>query len=348
MAVIQPKFQKTDALTLAECLKFFDPNGAPAQIGEILNETNEILQDVTFKEGNLPTGDEQTVRTGLPTVYWRQLNRGVPSSHSTVASVTETCSEMSATSQIDESVCNLNGNGAAFRKTEERPFIESMGQKLAHTLIYGDTAIGGFSGFATRYSTADRSKADNAKNVIDCGGTGNALTSIYIVGWGDNVYCPYPKGSAVGLRVLDGGLSDAFDDQGNRYKAYVTTYKWSVGLMVRDWRYVVRLANINVDDLMTGKGVGSGDIKAAGTTNILLKIQEALTKIPSGQKSNLAIYCNSDVFAGLNVVSQRVNSNVITFETGANAYGGRTSWASFEGVPLRQVDQITNKEKQVK
>ena len=73
----------TLALTLADWANRLDPDGNIPEIVELLSQTNEILQDAVFMEGNLPTGHRVVVRTGLPTVYWRALNAGVPTSKST-------------------------------------------------------------------------------------------------------------------------------------------------------------------------------------------------------------------------------------------------------------------------
>lgn len=346
----KPSVAPTSMLSQAELLRRLDPQGNAAEIAEALNETNEIIQDIKVKEGNLPNGDEQTIRNGLPTVYWRQLNRGVPASHSTTVSVQETCGQMEARSQIDTKVLDLNGLSAAFRTQESKPFLESMTQQYAHTLFYGDARkkSEGFTGFAPRYSTLDTSKALCAKNVIDCGGTGDSLTSIWIVGWGDNVYCPYPKGSKMGLQTKDLGELLVDDDAGNKYMAYCTIYDWNVGLMVRDWRYVVRLANIDVNELYDGKGIGSGDVTAEGSSNILMKITQGLTKIPRGGKPSLKMYMNSDVHAGLDVVAARCHSSVIKYMDATEEFGSPDVWSTFKGVPMRQVDQIINGENQVK
>ena len=69
--------------TLLDVAKRVDPNGSVADIVEILNETNEILQDMTVLEANDGTGHKTTIRTGLPSSAWRKLNYGVPASKST-------------------------------------------------------------------------------------------------------------------------------------------------------------------------------------------------------------------------------------------------------------------------
>ena len=53
-----------NVLTLSDWAKRLDPMGKVAMIAELLSETNEILQDMQFKEGNLSVGERTTVRTG--------------------------------------------------------------------------------------------------------------------------------------------------------------------------------------------------------------------------------------------------------------------------------------------
>ena len=55
-------------LTLADWAKRVDPDGKTSAIVEMLNETNEILDDMIWAEGNLPTGHRTTIRTDLPSV----------------------------------------------------------------------------------------------------------------------------------------------------------------------------------------------------------------------------------------------------------------------------------------
>ncbi|TXH18504.1 MAG: hypothetical protein E6R03_02025, partial [Hyphomicrobiaceae bacterium] len=80
-----------NALTLADWAKRTDPDGRVPVVAELLSQSNEVLEDAVFAEGNLPTGHRVVIRTGLPTVYWRALNQGIPSSKSTTAQVDEAC-----------------------------------------------------------------------------------------------------------------------------------------------------------------------------------------------------------------------------------------------------------------
>ena len=116
------------ALTLADWAKRLDPDGKVPVVAELLSQTNEILEDAVFMEGNLPTGHRVTVRTGLPSVYWRSLNAGVPTSKSTTAQVDEACGMLEAYSAVDKDLADLNGNSASFRLSEDQAFLEAMNQ----------------------------------------------------------------------------------------------------------------------------------------------------------------------------------------------------------------------------
>ena len=192
--------------TLADIIKKMDPDGSIAPVAELLNQTNECVQDVLWKEGNLPTGHQLTVRTGLPTVYWRLANQGIPSSKSTTAQVTEACAVLESHSVVDKIIAELGGNLAANRLDEAVAHIEAMGQEFASTFFYGAASNPEeFIGLAARYSSLT---ATNGQNVISGGGSGSDNASIYLVGWGNNsIFGIYPKGSTAGLEREDEGLT---------------------------------------------------------------------------------------------------------------------------------------------
>ena len=102
-------------------------------------QSNEILEDAVFMEGNLPTGHRVTVRTGLPAVYWRSLNQGVPGSKSTTAQVDEAVGMLEAYCRVDKDLAELNGNTPEFRLSEDTAFLEAMNQTQASTirLVHG-------------------------------------------------------------------------------------------------------------------------------------------------------------------------------------------------------------------
>lgn len=328
-------------LTLADWAKRQDPKGGVAVIAEMLSQTNEILDDAVFMEGNLPTGHQVTIRTGLPDVYYRAINQGVPRSKSTTAQVTEACSMLEARSQIDKDEASLNGDTAAYKMSENKPFVQAMSQQMAETMIYGDPAVDSkqYLGLASRYSNL--SAAGNSDNVISAGGAGSDNTSVYLVVWGkETVFCPFPKGSSAGLQFEDIGLDDALDADGNEFRAYKTHYQWKSGLVVKDWRYVVRICNIDVSDL---NGVTGTQAVTAATwlPNLMF---DAVARIPDLGAGKACFYMNRTVHTGLGKLALAKSVSVLAIEEGLNQFGKAAKWTSFQGIPLRKVDRILNTE----
>lgn len=329
-----------NSLTLADWAKRVDPEGRVPIVAELLSQSNEILEDCVFKEGNLPTGERVVIRTGLPTVYWRALNQGIPSSKSTTAQVDEACGILEARSEVDKDLAMLNGNTAQFRLSEDTAFLEAMNQTQATTMFYGNPGVDPkqFLGLAARYSSLS---AANAQNILSAGGSGSDNTSIYLVVWGDNtVYCPFPKGSKAGLVHEDLGEQTVYNSDGTRMQALATRYQWKNGLVVKDWRYVVRIANIDVSDLLAQTGTQA----PAAATAIIKLMARSLYRIPNMSMGRAAFYMNRTVHSGLSIAALDKSQYVLKINEGLSQFGMPYSWLSFLGVPLRRVDALLNTE----
>ena len=333
----------TSNLTLADWAKRTDPDGRVPVIAELLSQSNEILEDCVFKEGNLPTGERVVIRTGLPAVYWRALNQGIPNSKSTTAQVDEACGILEARSEVDKDLAMLNGNTAQFRLSEDVAFLEAMNQTQATTLFYGNPAIEpkSFLGLAARYSTTPGGSGVG-QNIIEGGGTGTDNTSVYLVVWGDNtVYCPFPKGSTAGLMHEDLGEQTVYTDSGaNRMQAYATRYQWKNGLVVKDWRYVVRIANIDASDMSNASSTQA----SSAATQLIKLMTRALYRIPNMAMGRAAFYMNRTVHGGLSIQAMDRAQNVLSVQQGLSQFGTPYSWLSFLGVPCRRVDALINAE----
>ena len=329
------------ALTLADWAKRIDPEGKIPVVAELLTQSNEILDDAVFKEGNLATGERVVIRTGLPTVYWRALNQGIPNSKSTTAQVDEACGILEARSEVDKDLAMLNGNTSSFRLSEDSAFLEAMNQTQATTLFYGNPGIEprAFLGLAPRYSLTS---AGNGQNVMLSGGADAAHnTSVYLVVWGENtVYCPFPKGSQAGLMHEDLGEQTVFNSDGTRMQALATRYQWKNGLVVKDWRYVVRIGNIYTTDLLAQTGTQL----SSASTNIIKMMARALYRIPNMAMGRAAFYMNRTVHSGMAIAALDKSQYVLKIEQGLTQFGTPSSWLSFLGVPLRKVDAILNTE----
>ena len=333
----------TANLTLADWAKRSDPDGRVPIVAELLSQSNEILDDCVFKEGNLPTGERVVIRTGLPGVYWRALNQGIPSSKSTTAQIDEACGILEARSEVDKDLAMLNGNTAQFRLSEDTAFLEAMNQTQAETMFYGNpgTDPKKFLGLAPRYGDLS---ADNAVNILDAGGSGSDNASVYLVVWGDNtVYCPFPKGSKAGLTHEDLGEQTVYNSDGTRLQAFATRYQWKNGLVVKDWRYVVRICNIDISDLL-----GSANTQtASASTNLVKLMARALYRIPNMAMGRAAFYMNRTVHSGMSIAALDKSQNVLSIQEGLSQFGSAQSYLSFLGVPLRRVDALINAEARV-
>lgn len=320
--------------TLLDWAKRLDPDGKVPIVAELLSQTNEILTDAVFVRGNLPTGHRVVVRTGLPTVYWRTLNAGVPTSKSTTAQVDEGCGMMEARAHLDAKLAELAEDIAGFRMSEDAAFIEAMNQLQAQTLFYGNPATDPrqYLGLSTRYGTI--SGAGNAQNIIDAGGTGTDNTSIWLIVWSDQtVFCTFPKGSKAGLSHKDLGEESVQDAAGGWYQALRTLYQWDNGLVVKDWRYAVRICNIDVSNLV-------GESSAADILKLMIK---AIARIPSLKMGRPVFYMNRTVkemleiqTLGKNTAGSGVINNVIMDDLGKLSQ----VLSTFRGIPIRQCDQL--------
>lgn len=243
--------------TLADLAKRMDPDGTHAKVAELLAQNNPVLQVLPLAECNDGTGHRTTVRNGLPAAAWRQLNYGVPSSKSSTTQVKDACGMLESYAKIDLALAKLNNMSASWRLGEEAAFREAMNQAMASTLFYGDTSVNPerFLGLAPRFND---SAAENGRNIIKGGGSGSDNTSIWLMVMGDQtVHGIYPKGSTAGLDVRDLGEDTASDGAGGEYQILRTHYKWDMGMCVRDWRYVVRICNIDVSDLTKNASAGA-------------------------------------------------------------------------------------------
>ncbi|EMO4232325.1 hypothetical protein RZ641_005460 [Pseudomonas aeruginosa] len=324
--------------TLLDVAKRLNPDGGGIMpIAELLSQENEMLLDMPWYEGNLPTGSRITTRTGLPDVIYRKLNSGVPPSKSTTAQVDEACGILEGRGQVDKDLALLNGNTSAFRLSESKAFIEAMNQTQQRTSFYGnqDVTPEGFTGIAPRFNTVSTATAATAANVIDAGGTGSTNTSIWLIGWGENtVHGIYPKGSQAGLVHNDLGEGDAFDENGNRFRAYMDQYQWKAGIAVKDWRYIVRIANIDVSTLTKN---------AASGADIIDLMTQALELIQGLTGVTPVFYVSRRIRSFLR--RQTVNKVAASTLTYENVAGKPV--LMFGEVPVRRVDAILNTEARV-
>lgn len=317
--------------TLADIAsRMTDDGKIDPMIVELLTESNEILEDMTFIEANGFTEHKTTVRSGLPQGTWRKLNYGVQPEKSRTVQVKDSLGMLETYAEVDKALADLNGNEAAWRLSEDRAFIEGLNQTQASTLFYGDSSLDPekYMGLAPRYSD---STAENGQNILNGGGTGDDNTSIWLVIWGPNtVHGIYPKGSQAGLQSRDLGEQTLFDANGGRYQGYRTHYKWDSGMTLRDWRYVVRIANIDVSALTKDASAGA---------DLIDLIVQALEQVPNLSMGRPVIYANKTIRSFL----RRQITNKDNVHLALDEVAGKKV-VTFDGVPIRKTDAILNTE----
>ena len=340
-------------LTLADWAKRRDPDGSSAAVANLLSQQNDILENMTFMEANDATSHTVSVATGLPAVYWRSFNEGIMPSKGSTAQVKEDMGMLQTFSEVDSDLAELQNDLKVFRLGESRLRLSAMNNEMATSVFYSNSAVSTskFMGLSARFSD---SSALNGENIIKASGaeTANQQTSLWIVGWGDEtVFGTFPKGSKAGLvqEDLGKGIVDTFDTNGvytGKMMAYQDHFKWSMGLCVRDWRYVARVCNIDVPELsgLTGAQLPGSNAAISSYANLLHTVSDATYRIQDLGMCNPAIYCNRSVHSALNRIGLETHSSAITYEKGVSQFGTPKNFMKINGIPIYRNDAIVNTE----
>ena len=322
--------------TYLDVVKKLDPDGTLAPVVEKLQQENPFLQDMAWVEGNLVTGHKFSSRTALPSLGWRRFNEGVMASKASTENVTEQCGSLEGFSQVDVALAELGGNAAAFRADEDTAFVQSFNNEVARSLLYESTKLTPerIHGLTPRldYTTGNPAAAQVVK--ADAGATGNDQTSIWLIGWAkDKVFGIYPKGSKAGLEHKDMGeqLVDDGSGTGKKFRAFVTHWKWSFGLCVRDSRYVVRICNIDTSRLTADASTGA---------NLLMSLQDGIASLQSMSGCSPVFYGNKLAFSWFNKQLMKAGgANILEY-----VERGGALVPHYLGLPFRVVDALTSSE----
>jgi hypothetical protein len=319
---------------LIDLHKSQDENRQIAEVIEMLKENNPILDDAMAMECNSGTKHRTTIRTGLPATTWGSFYQGISQSKSTKAQVEDTTGFVEQLSSVDKRLLNISGNANAVRLSEAQASLEAISQEVASSVIYGNDATdpNKFLGLAPRFNSLS---AVNGGQIVDGGGAGADNTSVWFVTWGDTKsHLLYPSGTAAGVVREDKGEQRTLDANGNPYFVMEELFSQHVGLTVRDWRSVSRIANIDVSALQ------------AGTVDIYALMRKAFWKINKHrvEGTRAAIYCNSDVLEALDADSTPTTSTTASYVRLSPMEIEGQEVMSYRGMPVRQVDAILNNE----
>jgi hypothetical protein len=111
-------------------------------------------------------------------------------------------------------------------------------------------------------------------------------------------------------------------------QAYRTHYKWDCGLCVKDWRYVVRIANIDRSALV-------GDL--SGGANLPDLMSDAIERIPSLGSGRAVFYMDRS----LRQIWRKQMATSLKTSTLTESMIGGVSSPDFQGIPIRRMDVMS-------
>jgi len=328
----------TDALTLSDLRKRLNPDGSIAFIIEALEQSNPILQDIPWIEGNLKTGNVTTVRTMVPTPSIRMINKGVKRGKSRTKQVQDTCMILEDRSVVDVELLALQKDKEKFRNSEDAAFVQGFSNYVAEQAFYGDSknAPGTFNGLSVRYDTYGGNKGEAGYQVVSAGTPGsNTNTTAFFVGWGGkHTVGIYPEGTIAGLKMRDLGEQTVTDSDGLEYQALATLFTWKVGMAVQNIRSNALLRNINV--------AGLKSLNSAQKLALMDSLTETKNKIQNLQNADkqVRLYVSDSLYNFFETYMNDKNNVFVTQQTLMN----QMPQLYFKGIPVEKCDAISETE----
>lgn len=341
---------KGEILTLADVARIAKDPSARSII-EIMSLTNDIIADAPTVKCNNNTTHKTTLRDGIPMPAFRMINEGSPIAKTALRQTTEHTGVLENWSRVDKALLDLSTNRREVLLNESKAFIEGLSQAGAEAIFYGDHDMdeAAFTGFTPRYNTLNPSDYVS-RNVIDAGGISNGppgqgtnLTSIWFVQW-DNSACHllYPDGTTGGIRSKTHESEILYDEEGQPFEGLMVHFQWYLGLAVRDWRRVVRIANVDTSDLdnLVRDGISLQDTK---DSRLLRSMTYAKSLLPSINSGKTVIYMCREPHTYVEILAGDRHNTSISYETPVG--GGPIM--SFKGIPIHRCDVLRLGEDQV-
>jgi hypothetical protein len=331
-------------VTLADVAK--SKNKQIGKVAEVLVQENPMLNDIPYMEMNEGTIHKEEIRSALPDVYYRKANQAIPASKTTTEERSFSAAHFESKSQIDAAVAKRGGVDriAYNRWNQAQGHLQAHALEHARLTIYGSPLTDPLKtpGLFDVYSTLATSE-ETSKQVIDAGGSGTDLTSIALICWGErSIFGIYPKGTQSGLKRTDRSAGNkevqipALDVNGaaGTIYGYEEQFEIDHGLVVKDYRQGVRIANIDPALLLSGVG-------AADLFDLLIS---AVYKIHTLSNGRPVLYANRTVMAFMDKQAlTKVGAGAgLTYDN----YQGQPV-LMFRKIPIRQADAILNTEDEV-
>lgn len=258
MATLSPGY------SLVEQLKQIAPDGSQMKVVEALAlEMGMILEEAPWMPSNDVWTHKSLLEANRPAGTWRKMNQGVPTEVRRTTERLDVIGMLETYSECDKAFADKQPSPEVYRMGVAKSFLRGLGKTLVDKIIYGNANADPdqMHGFKPRLDTLD------GDFVIDGGGTGSDLTSIYVVTWDPEfVHLIYSKNTP-GMGVIHTNLgevtlTDATTSAPNtsQFQGYRDHFKVECGLVVANDKYIGRVANIETagatntfdeDDLIT-------------------------------------------------------------------------------------------------
>jgi len=310
----------TSVYGLVEQAKRIDPSGDQAKIVEVLNrKMGEVLNEAPWLPSNDVWTNKTTRRATLPAGSRTKIGTRVTAEGSRTTEIMDVIESIEAYCDVPCKLVDNMPSPATFRSGEVDAFIEGLGQTLISDILYCNSFADpdGMHGIAARLATLD------GRFVIDAGGTGSDVTSIYVVTWGQTTaHLIYPKNKAatLGISHTDKGQTTSETTDG-LLEIYRDFFEVACGFVVRHPRAIGRVANI--EQLSVGANTFNED------DLIML-----LNNMETGPGTR--IYFNDTIATQAQI--RMKDKNNVNWAPGGNALSGDPI-AYFSNVPCRKFDR---------
>ncbi|MBP2635051.1 MAG: hypothetical protein H6Q72_958 [Firmicutes bacterium] len=310
-----------------------DPDGMAARVIDIMSEENAIVEDMYVMPGNKDYGLLTSQNATEPTVSIRGVNGTVTGTKGAFKQLEAHCALFTALGQIDKELYNAATDKNGFRANANKPFFNAMPKRIANELFYGSKAndAQSFDGLSQFYKSTTTDEF--GEYVALAGGTGTDNRSIWLIDWGEDSCCgTYPKNTVAGLQHTPYPETLVDMPDGSKWPALQDLWEWRVGVAVRDYRKVYRIANISKAAL---KSINTTNDTAPNLFDLMI---DALTWVNPSPRARF--YGDRNIMSAFTKQAFNKSNNLVSME---EIYGKKRV-PSFMGVPIRRCDALDTDE----
>lgn len=262
------------------------------------------------------TDMQLTVRTGLPTVAFRNYNEGSARSKSTYETRLFQTMILDHQVAVDMQLVDSAKDPARVLENHMVGAVEAAFRKVGTQFYYGGTTTGdkGFPGLLSQYNSA-------STHVVDATGS-TAKTSVWMLRIArETIQFLFGNNTTIGMNS-EWKVETLYDGSSNPYQAYTNWLTGRVGLRQANKNAAVRIKNVGTD---SGKGL---------TDDLLYSAYQKFYDNMGAEPTH--IFCNSRSLEQLRAARTNTGSN----ERGVPA----TLPSDWNGLPIIKTQQITNSE----